>query len=400
MNGNSLNKKLSNLAIRILTRLFCPFFAFYTPTPPELYVWGEVLKKGQNFGHSGYSKLGVPGMFPPTGKLRRKSTSKEILQFDVEAYLRSRGIAVSHQSEHTSHGYVNIQCPFCGDQSDHLGINTTTKAANCWVCGGKSIARIIATLEGGCSYAEANTVIKEFANPAFGLMYEQEEPVHPRLKRRNIIPAAALGKEHLNKWPNVHVKYLRDRRFNPSEVVFKYDLYAMAQTGKFSWRIIIPVYQNGRVVTFSSMDITKHRAKYLACPNQRGVVEIKDTIYNIDNVGNTMLILEGYTDVWRVGDGSVAVMGLQFTPRQLRLIAERSPRQAVILFDGEDPNRPDFEEKHRLTLAQARKLAVSLKGLVRNVDVMEMSHNDPGDLLEDEVAELRKLVFDDSGRTP
>jgi hypothetical protein len=146
------------------------------------------------------------------------------------------------------------------------------------------------------------------------------------------------------------------------------------------------------------MAITKGRAKYLACPNARSIVEIKDTIYNIDTVGNTMLIVEGYTDVWRVGDGTVAVMGLQFTPRQLRLLAERSPREAVILFDGEDPNRPDFKEKHRLTLAQAKKMALSLKGLVPTVDVMEMSHNDPGDLVDEEVAELRQLVFGENRR--
>lgn len=321
---------------------------------------------------------------------RRGKIRTEILQFDVIAYLQDRNIPISYQSRHTSEGYVNIQCPFCHDGSDHLGINITTKIANCWLCGGKNITKIVAMLEGGCSYAQANTIIREYGNIAFGFTLENSVRRHVV----NVIPKYALGADRLNEWPTAHLKYLESRRFEPETVIAQYDLCAVAQAPKYSWRILIPIRQGHNIVSFSAMDISgKHALKYVACSNNEGLIPIKDTVYNIDTVQDTMLIVEGYTDVWRIGAGAVAVMGMQFTLPQLQIIAYKGARRAFVLFDGEDLNDPDFITKHRKTLAQAKKLAMNLKGIVPMVEVLEMSHNDPGDLTPEEVAELRGIVF-------
>jgi hypothetical protein len=314
----------------------------------------------------------------------------EILRFDIIAYLQDRNIPISFQSRHTSEGYINIQCPFCHDPSDHLGINVATKISNCWLCGGKSISRIVAALEGGCSYAEANTVIRSFGGSNFG--FDLLPSLQTQTRNNRIIPSDAV--EDLTLWPKAHCDYLLRRRFDPTVVVPKYGLYAIAQSVNYSWRIIIPIWQGEYIMSFAAMDITgKREPKYLACPASKSILPAKDTVYNINTVENTMLIVEGYTDTWRVGDGAVAVMGMQFTPMQLQIIADKAPHRIFVLFDGEDPTDPKFTQKHKRSLGQAKKLAFSLKGIVSNVEVIEMSHNDPGDLTDEEVLELRAFVF-------
>lgn len=320
---------------------------------------------------------------------RHGRISTEILQFDVIAYLQDRNIPISYQSQHTSEGYVNIQCPFCHDASDHLGINISTKIANCWLCGGKNITKIVAALEGGCSYAEANTIIRQYANVLFGV--GEIQPAHRAPVK--LIPDYAYAPADLPNWPAAHLECLERRRFDPALVVPKYRLHAVRQAPKYSWRILIPIIQNGRMVNFSAMDISGMKnLKYEACPNSKSLVPIKDTIYNIDTVTDTMLIVEGYTDVWRIGDGTVAVMGLQFTPKQLQVIANKAPQRAFVLFDGEDPTDPKFETKHQKSLDQAKKFALSLKGIVPSIEVIEMSHNDPGELTNAEVTALQELI--------
>ena len=54
--------------------------------------------------------------------------------FDVYEYLDDRGLVYSEEGDNVSEGWVNITCPFCGDDKNHMGINLRSKYFHCWIC--------------------------------------------------------------------------------------------------------------------------------------------------------------------------------------------------------------------------------------------------------------------------
>jgi hypothetical protein len=112
----------------------------------------------------------------------------------------------------------------------------------------------------------------------------------------------------------------------------------------------------------------------------RVVLSPKDCLYNIDTVGDTALVVEGASDVWRLGDGAVGTFGHKFTKTQVYLL--RNCRRVFVLFDTEVEAQED-----------ARRLAYDLSGIVPDVHVFELDKGDPGDLSEDDVKALRSEIF-------
>ena len=53
---------------------------------------------------------------------------------------------------------------------------------------------------------------------------------------------------------------------------------------------------------------------------EKSVVNYKDILYNMDRVqGEKVVVVEGITDVWRMGDGFVASFGTTLTSAQINL---------------------------------------------------------------------------------
>jgi len=106
---------------------------------------------------------------------------------------------------------------------------------------------------------------------------------------------------------------------------------------------------------------------------------MKSLLYNIDNVRKSIVVVEGITDVWRIGMGSVAIMGMEFSKEQLALIAKVEVKNVFVMFDS-----GEVEQK------KANRLAMNLSGVVDHVEVIELPEGDPGDLSESDVNHLRE----------
>lgn len=305
--------------------------------------------------------------------------------FDIVSYLEDRGYDVHHPGEkNVTQGWVNINCPYawCDDESWHLGINVETKFYSCWKCGERGfITTLMQELEGGCSLAEVNGIIDEYQDLTF-----------PELKKEALIRPSTL---HLPKgsskdFPSLHYNYLKGRRFDPDLLIEKYDLYAINNIGEygFKFRVVIPIYFEGKLVSYTSLDVTGKKTeedKYRHCSNEKAIISAHQCLYNFDTVGDKVLIVEGVTDVWRWGDGVVGLFGIKFTIEQVSLfLTKKKIKEAYVMFDA-------GEEELRLAL----KLAGSLNSLIPHVEVLELPSGDPDDLSDEEVKELRKdLGFD------
>jgi hypothetical protein len=305
--------------------------------------------------------------------------------FDVLSYLQDKEIAYWTEGKNVTAGWVNIQCPFCEDHSNHLGINLTGKGFNCWLCGSRGSAmKLVQTLE-DCSKRQALGIMARFQEDG---LYSGE-PLPPKHETASIHASGSrsiLPKTATTEFPGQHWQYLISRGYNPSLIVEKYKLMACHTSGKYRFRIIIPIIMNGQIVSFVARDVTgKAEKKYLYCPNSESIIPRRETLYNIDNVkSKTAVIVEGPADVWRIGDGAIATLGTSVSDGQIELLISKGLQKAFVLFDREASQGED---------SPAVKLAKALSGLIRQVEILELiDEGDPGEMGNETTSQVRRLL--------
>jgi len=304
-----------------------------------------------------------------------------IENFDVVAYLDDKGIEYHTHGKNVSYGWIEVNCPWCDDPSFHLGISPQ-KRLNCWRCGPHgSVINYIKVIE-KCSTKEARRILAKYQQ--FGAIIPLEEIAEEEGEqdKQVVIPKSAV-----TPLPEMHKEYLLSRGFNPDYLTRKYLLRGCGPVGKYKFRIIIPVFVENRLVTFTSRDVTgRTEIRYKNYPNDLSIIPVKESIYNIDSVkpGGRMIIVEGPFDVWRIGDGAVATFGTNFTDEQVKLIINKKPSSVAIMYDPE----PEALEK-------AEELAYKLSPFVDKVEIVEIDAEDPASLTEKEVRKIRRIFLDD-----
>ena len=301
---------------------------------------------------------------------------------NVINYLEDRQIEYVTSGKNTSTGWLSIKCPYvdCDDPSAHLGIQVESGTGfNCWRCGRKGpMIHLIAKLE-KISFQKAAVIIDQYPDE-----YSQYQAKSSQDEIRDRKPLDLLKFSSKN-FPDKAYKYLERRQFDPESTIQKYDLYYGNIESEFKFRIIAPVIMNRRVVNCTGRDISgSTKTKYKHCHNEDSVVPMKQCLYNIDSVRDSCLIVEGITDVWRIGDGSIAVFGIEYTMEQIYRIVNKGVLKAFILFD-EEP----------IANKRAGSLASALSSFIPVVEVLHLTEEgaDPADLSDEDVKEIREIAF-------
>jgi len=299
----------------------------------------------------------------------------------ITRLLQDHGIEYAAEGHpHCTDGWVNIHCPFCtGSRDYHLGINIQQPAtSHCWRCGGRRTSAVLSRV---LNKPEAYTkhLLKQYAGTA-GIIRKREEPRIRIYPTRFPHPYAGI-----NKFGKM---YLTGRKYNPAKIE---RIWKVKQTGPVSFldqisysnRLIIPIYWNGKMVSFQTRDITgKSDRKYLACPMQRETLHHKNILYSKQQRWckyNALIVVEGVFDVWRLGPCSVATFGTSFKMEQVLELAKAHER-FFIIFDNE-----------KQAQEQARKLSIKLKALGKTVFI-EKIESDPGDMEQDDADHLVKTL--------
>ena len=300
----------------------------------------------------------------------------------VPEYLSSKGIRYWIRGKNTRKGHISIQCLFHSDRSNHLNISLGTGLFKCWVCGEKgSFSKLIKTIE-NCEWYEVKKIIQgiQFDDRAI----DDEAPaVHPNTN---------LLKEFLPVLSPLHKRYLMERNFDPEFIQSKYGVMGTEVYGEWKWRLVIPVVMDKKVVSFVARDVTgKSDLRYMSCLEDKAIIKRRDLVYNLDSIQDVMVIVEGPTDVWRMGGGFVATLSTAFSPGQMVAIIKKKPKRVFVLYDPEGPAQ-----------ASAVKLARNLSAVagipVERYEV-DLGFNpdgkkkDPGDLSDDDAKNLRKEFF-------
>lgn len=283
------------------------------------------------------------------------------------------------EHKHYREGWVNTECPFCSNLAGanpgyHLGWNINEEYFYCWRCGWHAPIKTLSELLHISTY-KVREILPEYGiNRSFISIPKKE-------KERFKFPSntGALSAPYRN--------YLNRRGFDARKIEKFWKLKATSPVSKldeidYRFRIIIPFYWNGQIVSFDSRDITeKQSAKYQACPKNREIIEHKKILYgNQEYWTSTGVCVEGPTDVWKLGAQAFATSGISYTYAQVKVIASTF-KKVIVLFDDESQAQ-----------TQAKKLVAELK--FRGVDAINHKiKGDPGGLRQHEADELIKNIM-------
>jgi len=311
--------------------------------------------------------------------------------FNPLKYYESRGIEYHLPPEkNVTRGWVNINCPFpeCDDPSWHCGVDVRKEKFNCYICGNKGhVSKLIKEIE-RCSGKRAWAIFKSFKGGDVGGEEFGSPPFSsiPPLRRTTLERFEwPRGIYFLKEFSKKHIRYLVRRGYESNVLVRKYKLLATGHVGDYNFRIIIPFFEDGKIITFTSRDITDEQGiRYLDCPIDLSVHHVNYTLYNIDSVrqGGCAVIVEGVFDVWRVGDGAVASSTTSLTNRQLELLQEKELKRCVVMFDA-----------GKIELRKARKIADNLTSFIPDVKLIRLDRGDPDSSLRKvDVKRVRRLI--------
>lgn len=294
------------------------------------------------------------------------------MPFKAEDFLADYSIPSRKEGPNTHTGWVQMCCPFCGDDNFHGGLNILGGYYNCWKCGGHSLDYLISKLL-KCSFVEAKEIMKAYK----GSSSRQREDLKKDFKG----PSAFTLPKYFGPIEGIYRKYLEQRNFDPQFLVKKYNLKSSGPVGFYKFRIIAPIYHKGQIVSFQGRDITgaKRAIRYKACDRENELIHHKDILYNLDNCNkDTVAVAEGFFDVMRIGDDCVATFGTEWTIGQFVILKERF-KKIFIIYD----NEKEAQDK-------AIKLAIGLDAFGKDAEIFKLDRGDPADLTPKDALHLRR----------
>jgi hypothetical protein len=296
--------------------------------------------------------------------------------FDAVSYLDSRNIPYTTRGKNVTAGWVNIQCPKwdCDDASNHMGVSLSTGLHSCWKCGAKGgPEKLIMELE------EVDWVTAHTTAVAFGVA-----PTHstPTAQPAGVPPGRGLLPKLSAHLPKPHQRYLLNRGFNPKSIIQKYNIGGTYNTGdrRYRMRVIAPIYMYGELVSFTGRTIVGADPKYRMPNDEDAAMPGHTVVYGLDNVKHGICaIVEGVTDVWRVGDGAIAFLRTRFTEEQLNHLSRSGIHRAYIIYDA-------GAEK------LGKELASRVSKLVPETIYVPLDRQDPATLNPADLQQIRKWL--------
>lgn len=267
---------------------------------------------------------------------------------------------------HCRSGWSQIDCFQCSPDSKRyrMGVNLSKNYTVCWACGHVPIFKALVE-SSGLPWHTVKKAMEGLSSLAL--------PDAPDLRGKLKVP------EGLGPLRKPHKNYLKKRGFNPDELEQLWQLKATPDYGSFAWRIFIPITLRGRTVSWTTRSLSdEHSGRYRSADPASEILNHKDLLYGEDFVGSVCIVVEGPSDCWSIGSGSVCLFGTGFRRSQLKRIAEFPKR--YICFD----NEPAAQLK-----AKQLKSLLPNNGETHNI---LLDAKDPGSASPTEIQILRNLL--------
>ncbi len=301
------------------------------------------------------------------------------MPFDIIKFLEDYDIQYhTHGKNISTNGdWIGLNCPRCiNDPSTHLGACISTGSFVCWRCGYMDRIEAVKRLTDK-SWTIAKQIVKDYGDVKSYYRHKKTA------KEKDI--DVDFPKGTLNYFPDRHRKYLEDRDFDADHLIDLWDLHATGKGGAYKNRIIAPIYYRNILMSYQGRDITdKSSMRYKACATEYEKRHHKHCLYGLDMaVGNAVLVVEGITDVWRMGIGSVATFGTRYTEGQVLLLYYYFDRIFVY-----------FDETEGESLQHGANLVQQLCTLGKDAEQITLGiESDPGDLNDKEARHIMRELL-------
>lgn len=271
---------------------------------------------------------------------------------------------------HVRHGWIGVNpCPKCNSTSYHAGLTEDCSRAACWRCGGLNPFHLLAHA--------AKLTVRE-------VLEAIESPQEPAGARRS--PSKPRG--HILYPPGLQAltrpyrEFLRGRGFDPASIAVLWGVRATGPAGLLAWRLWIPIHLDEQVVSWTTRAIGDRTPRYVSAAPEQEAVDHKSLLYGEDLVEHSVVIVEGPTDVWRIGPGAVCQFGLNTSPKQIERLSRYPIR--TICFDSQPPAQ-----------RRAERLADVLQQFSGRTDVIVLeTGDDPADAEPAEIEQLRNTYLE------
>jgi len=246
-------------------------------------------------------------------------------------------------------GVIGVCCPYCEehgltkDKSFHLGI---FKEGNfsCWRCNETGNLYKILNKLTGLSFEQYKSLVDNTK-----LHVESIEDTVKSNLRQNI---------RQDKIANIKIEKpevlydLRPNRFLEVDNWCKrrqFDIELLnswgvkyCDRGKYAYCLIIPIYdRNNNYVGFQAADITKNaKSKYKFPAGFKANHYLYGLNKNLNN--DELIIVEGVTDVWRIGEKAVGSFGKRLSAEQRTILLEHNAK-IIIAWDSDAINAAQRE---------------------------------------------------------
>ena len=266
---------------------------------------------------------------------------------DIKSILDELSIDYKSSGKNVGSADLNIDCPYCYADK-HLGISVNTGFVNCWICefedsyykskkGDMIRPGIVQVLVEAtdASWREVKEILER--NGWSSIASDSENEMS--LSESCSFPAGAEPFTVKSAEQNLASQYLWSRRFS-RDTANRYNL-RVAGRGPYSGRIIIPVYLDGEMVCYTSRDYTGEQDRYKNSFFTDSKLRLRDTLYNYDvarKFDNAHLV-EGPTDVWRMGADTLGVFRSALSRGQRNLIIQANFQSLTIIFDPSATSR-------------------------------------------------------------
>jgi hypothetical protein len=304
------------------------------------------------------------------------------MQFRTIDFLNDYNIPYIDSHGMLTSAYVGFEvCPLCHHHNHgrvYAAMRRDSNTFTCWNCKSKDFYTAVQVLTGITDYGMLKDIFKKYGNSAYSHssspLSEQDKPRPTKIKipgTSEMIPAAR--------------SYIENRGFSPEFLWEKYDLRA-TRYERPSYRIIIPITYNKRIISYTSRDYTNEQdLRVVSCKSDLEIINHKDLFLGLDYAqGKNALVVEGPWDHFRMGNGSLCSFGSEITLPQIMLLADKFENVFIM---------PDGGEAEPLKLAE--ETAVVLNSIGTNCEVIELhEEGDPDDLFRDDPDELIYLKKD------
>jgi len=294
------------------------------------------------------------------------------MPFNAEHFCIDHSIDSTTHGKHSRPGWVQIHCPFCtGHSGWHGGFNIEGGYYNCYRCGHHWLDKVISTLL-DIPFHQTKRIIAKYG---IGSTIRKKKIRFSRRRNRVKLPQ---GLEHIRSEQRM---YLFDRKFRPvAKIIREWNLQSTGYVGNYKHRIFAPVTLEGQMVSFQCRASHPNQSPpYLACAEKDEIVHHKHILYGFDQAvsKNKCIVVEGITDVWRLGKGAVATFGKKYTKEQIQMLANNF-NEIFIFSDSDTSHDKDDPESLEESLA--------LLGI--QTETIWLEKEDPGSLTNKQAQKL------------